>query len=241
MGLDIGTSAVRAAELSLGKNGAKLEKFGQVALPPGAVRDGEVIDVAIVAAAIKHLWSTTRFSSKKVVLGVANQKVVVRQVDLCLQNAKRARAYDGWNAAWLKFIERNLGAWMHAENGLGLHVFTAVQRSGPTNMINTAVAVNAAHKMRFAQDLALFNLDLSEADVPFDGSAHKEVWKDAAEWQPTREVVERLTAVGDWCELLFATNVVFEQLVGSLFRSELVMQIAAVGIWKVLQVERTAR
>jgi propane monooxygenase small subunit len=39
--------------------------------------------------------------------------------------------------------------------------------------------------------------------------------------------VERLTAVGDWCELLFATNIVFEQLVGSLFRSELVMQIAA--------------
>jgi type IV pilus assembly protein PilM len=82
VGLDIGTSAVRAAELSLGKNGAKLEKFGQVALPPGAVRDGEVVDVATVSAAIKHLWSTTKFSSKKVVLGVANQKVVVRQVDL---------------------------------------------------------------------------------------------------------------------------------------------------------------
>ena len=40
-------------------------------------------------------------------------------------------------------------------------------------------------------------------------------------------MVERLTAVGDWCELLFATNIVFEQLVGSLFRTELVMQIAA--------------
>jgi propane monooxygenase small subunit len=156
-----------------------------------------------------------------------NNSAVVHQVDLCLQNAKRARAYDSWNPAWLKFIERNLGAWMHAENGLALHVFTSIQRSGPTNMINTAVAVNAAHKMRFAQDLALFNLDLSEAEVQFDGAAHKEVWKNAPEWQPTREVVERLTAVGDWCELLFATNVVFEQLVGSLFRSELVMQIAA--------------
>ncbi len=116
---------------------------------------------------------------------------------------------------------------MHAENGLALHVFTSIQRSGPTNMINNAVAVNAAHKMRFAQDLALFNLDLSEADIGFDGSAHKEVWQYAPEWQPTREVVERLTAVGDWCELLFATNIVFEQLVGSLFRSELVMQISA--------------
>lgn len=156
-----------------------------------------------------------------------NNSSVVRQVELCLSNAKRARAYQAWNPAWVSFIQRNLGAWMHVENGLALHVFTSIQRSGPTNMINTAVAVNAAHKMRFAQDLALFNLDLSEADIDFDGSAHIEVWKSAPEWQPTREVVERLTAVGDWCELLFASNIVFEQLVGSLFRTELVMQISA--------------
>ena len=94
-------------------------------------------------------------------------------------------------------------------------------------MINNAVCVNAAHKLRFAQDLALFNLDLSEAEEAFDGSAHKEVWQSAPEWQPTREAVERLTAIGDWAELLFCSNIVFEQLVGSLFRSELVMQVAA--------------
>jgi type IV pilus assembly protein PilM len=82
VGLDIGTSGVRAAELSLGKHGATLERFGQVALPPGVVRDGEVIDADAVAEAIKHLWKTAKFGSKKVVLGVANQKVVVRQVDL---------------------------------------------------------------------------------------------------------------------------------------------------------------
>ncbi len=107
-----------------------------------------------------------------------NNAAVVRQVELCLQNAKRARAYDGWNTSWLKFLERNLGAWMHAENGMALHVFTSIQRSGPTNMINNAVAVNAAHKMRFAQDLALFNLDLSEADSRAStAQAHREVWQ----------------------------------------------------------------
>lgn len=156
-----------------------------------------------------------------------NNSAVVRQVSLCLENAKRARAYEGWNHAWTTFIQRNLGAWMHAENGIALHVFTSIQRSAPTNMINNAVAVAAAHKMRFAQDLALFNLDLSEADIDFDGSAHPEVWQSAPEWQPTRQTVEELTAVGDWAELLFATNIVFEQLVGQLFRSELVMQVAA--------------
>jgi type IV pilus assembly protein PilM len=82
VGLDIGTSGVRAAELSLGKSATTLERFGQVALPPGAVRGGEVVDVDAVSAALKQLWSQAKFSSKKVVVGVANQKVVVRQVDL---------------------------------------------------------------------------------------------------------------------------------------------------------------
>lgn len=82
MGLDIGSTGVRAAQLSWGRDGAKLERFGQVALPPGAVRDGEVVDAPVVAAALKQLWTAGKFSTKKVVVGVANQKVVVRQVDL---------------------------------------------------------------------------------------------------------------------------------------------------------------
>ena len=87
VGLDIGTSGVRAAQLSIGKRGATLERFGQVALPPGAVVAGEVVDPPTVSAAIKQLWSQARFSSKKVFAGVSNGKVIVRQVDLGLHAA----------------------------------------------------------------------------------------------------------------------------------------------------------
>ena len=73
---------MRAAELRFAKGGTTLERFGQVALPTGAVRDGEVIDVGAVAGAVRQLWAQAKFSSKRVVVGVANQKVVVRQVDL---------------------------------------------------------------------------------------------------------------------------------------------------------------
>ena len=66
----------------MGKGATTLERFGQVALPPGAVRDGEVIDSDAVAAAIRQLWAQAKFSTKRVIVGVANQKVVVRQVDL---------------------------------------------------------------------------------------------------------------------------------------------------------------
>ena len=97
IGLDIGTSGVRAAELSFGKGSVTLEKFGQVALPEGAVRDGEVVDPDAVAAAVKQLWAHTKFSSKKVVIGVANQKVIVRQVDLPwmpVDELKKSLAYQ---------------------------------------------------------------------------------------------------------------------------------------------------
>lgn len=91
VGLDIGTSGVRAAQLTYGKGGTTLERFGQVALPPGAVRDGEVVDAQAVGAALKQLWAQARFGTKKVVVGVANQRVVVRQVDLPWLPAKEMR------------------------------------------------------------------------------------------------------------------------------------------------------
>jgi propane monooxygenase small subunit len=46
-------------------------------------------------------------------------------------------------------------------------------------------------------------------------------------WRGVRENVERLTAIRDWAEAFFATALVFEPLVGELFRSHFVMQCAA--------------
>jgi propane monooxygenase small subunit len=89
------------------------------------------------------------------------------------------------------------------------------------------MAVGAVHKLRFAQDLILFNLEVSEAIDGFDGSAHKEAWQQDPIWQKTREVVEKLTATRDWAEQFFVTAIVFEPLVGELFRSGFVMQAAA--------------
>ena len=79
VGLDIGTFAVRAAEVAVGDEPTLL-RFGQVTLPPGAVRDGDVVDPAAVAAAIRRLWREAGFKSKQVVAGLAS--VIVRSADL---------------------------------------------------------------------------------------------------------------------------------------------------------------
>src|SRR5437764_10448320 len=92
VGLDVGTSAVRAVELVLGREQVTLTRFGQVALPAGAVRGAEVIDAPAVAAAIRRLWREAGFRSRTVVLGVGNQRVVVRQADFPEMTAEDMRS-----------------------------------------------------------------------------------------------------------------------------------------------------
>jgi propane 2-monooxygenase small subunit len=153
---------------------------------------------------------------------------VVRQVNQNVENARQNKAFLMWNPNWVTFVERHVGAWMHVEHILGLYVFAQCNRSGPTNMHNTAMVINSEHKIRFAQDLALYNLTLSEENPDFDGTAHLDAWNNDPAWQGVRKVTEALTAVDDdWGESIFAANIIFEPLVGELFRSNLVMQVAA--------------
>ena len=82
VGLDIGSSAVRAAEVMIDGDKVMLTRFAQVGLPAGAVMEGEVRDHEAVAAAIKRLWQHGRFSSKKVIVGLGSQRAMVRQVEM---------------------------------------------------------------------------------------------------------------------------------------------------------------
>jgi type IV pilus assembly protein PilM len=82
IGLDIGTAAVRAAEVRLGRGRPTLVRFGQVALPAGAVIAGEVVDPTAVSVALRRLWKDVGFTGKRVVTGVAGSRVVARTTDL---------------------------------------------------------------------------------------------------------------------------------------------------------------
>jgi type IV pilus assembly protein PilM len=90
LGLDVGTSAVRVVEVAFerparGRHSARpaaVTRVGEVPLPPGAVRDGEVVDPAAVGAAIRELWRQTGLRSRDVRVGLTGPKVVVRVVDM---------------------------------------------------------------------------------------------------------------------------------------------------------------
>ncbi|HSE69808.1 MAG TPA: type IV pilus assembly protein PilM [Nocardioidaceae bacterium] len=82
VGLDVGSSGIRAAEFALGRRNPRLRRFASVPLAAGAVTAGVVTDPEAVTAGLRTLWSQGRFRTRTVVLGIANASVLVRQMDL---------------------------------------------------------------------------------------------------------------------------------------------------------------
>ncbi|HYZ79613.1 MAG TPA: pilus assembly protein PilM [Solirubrobacteraceae bacterium] len=80
VGLELDASHVAAAEVSV--DGALTLTRGAVAeLRPGIVRDGEVVDPIGLAEALKALFAEHELP-KRVRLGIAHQRIVVRTLDL---------------------------------------------------------------------------------------------------------------------------------------------------------------
>jgi type IV pilus assembly protein PilM len=79
VGLDIEPGYVAAVQSSGGS--VAVERAACAALAPGAVHDGEVADVEAVAETLRALFAEHKLS-KRVRLGVANQRIVMRAIDL---------------------------------------------------------------------------------------------------------------------------------------------------------------
>jgi type IV pilus assembly protein PilM len=92
VGLDIDATGIVAASVVV--NGRlRIERVAFTPLEPGIIRDGEVADVDGLAEALKTLYRENKGLDKRVRVGLANQKIVVRVVDLpYLEDAKELAA-----------------------------------------------------------------------------------------------------------------------------------------------------
>ena len=81
VGLTIEPGRIAAAHVSV--NGSiVIQDGGRAELEPGVVRDGEVADSDALAEALASLWSEHKHLDKRVRIGVANARIVVRTIFL---------------------------------------------------------------------------------------------------------------------------------------------------------------
>jgi type IV pilus assembly protein PilM len=82
LGLDIGTSSIKIAELDVSKRGAQLLSFGFAPTPPNTVAAGEISDVSTVGIAVQGLVSDIRSKRKNVATGMWGTAVIVKKITI---------------------------------------------------------------------------------------------------------------------------------------------------------------
>ena len=79
VGIDIGSTSLRAVEVqNPDKSRPTVLRTHEVPLPVGSASRGEVVEPNTVAQAMKVLWKQGGFSTKNVVLGIGNQRLLAR-------------------------------------------------------------------------------------------------------------------------------------------------------------------
>jgi type IV pilus assembly protein PilM len=99
VGVDIDPSGITVARVAV-KGRLSVEAAAYTPLEPGIMRDGEVVDPEGLADALRGLFRDNKKLGKRVRIGVANQKIVVRPVELpYLSDAKERDAAVRFHAA----------------------------------------------------------------------------------------------------------------------------------------------
>ena len=98
VGLDIGSSAVKAVELRRSGDRYGLVAAGVEALPHETVIDGTIADGGAVSDAIRRLWTRLNFKTKNVAVSLSGHAVIVKKIALPSMPEDELRSTIQWEA-----------------------------------------------------------------------------------------------------------------------------------------------
>jgi type IV pilus assembly protein PilM len=98
VGLDIGSSAVKAVELKSTGAAFKVTAFATEPIPPDSIVDGAIVDSVAVAAAIKRLFGQKTFKTKDVAASLSGNAVIVKKISLPVMTAAELSESISWEA-----------------------------------------------------------------------------------------------------------------------------------------------
>ncbi len=98
IGLDIGSSAVKAVELKPVGKGFRVSAFASEPIPPDSIVDGAIIDGAAVAEAIRRLFENKAFKTKEVAASLSGNAVIVKKISLPVMTEAELAESIYWEA-----------------------------------------------------------------------------------------------------------------------------------------------
>jgi type IV pilus assembly protein PilM len=98
IGLDIGTSTIKMAELDVSRSKVQLLSFGFVPTPANAISSGEILNSNLISAAVKTLALEIKTKRKKVATGMWGTAVIVKKITIPRIEKKLIAEQIRWEA-----------------------------------------------------------------------------------------------------------------------------------------------
>ena len=98
VGLDIGSSSLKMAELEVGMKGTKLLSFGMMPTPIATVNNGDIADPNSLGAVIKSLGNEIRTRRKYIATALFGTAVIVKRISIPRVDLKLVSEQIKWEA-----------------------------------------------------------------------------------------------------------------------------------------------
>lgn len=99
IGLDIGSSSIKVAEIKDTKKGYQLDNFGIQPLPPEVIVDGALMNGSAVVDAIQTLIGERKIKTKNVCTSVSGAAVIVKKIKIPAASEAELAQSIQWDAA----------------------------------------------------------------------------------------------------------------------------------------------
>lgn len=157
IGLDIGTSSIKLAELDAGRRGMVLNRFGVYPIDTGAVVGGEIVEAASVTQAINSVVRLAKTKRKHVATGMWGTSVIVKKISMPRMDEKVIAEQIKWEAE--QYIPFDIN-----EISLEHHILRSM-RGSSENMEVLLVAAKQEFVFRYLEVVEAAGLKCSCIDV----------------------------------------------------------------------------
>ena len=98
IGLDIGSSSIKAVALDWGKKTPRLKHFGMISLPPEAIVDGAFMDSATIVESIRSLVDGLKVKTRQVAVSISGHSVIIKKINVPAMSEVQLEESIRWEA-----------------------------------------------------------------------------------------------------------------------------------------------
>ena len=159
VGLDIGSSSVKAVELQKKGNSLQLMNLGFESLQPDTIVDGQIMELNNVANVITSIFNEHQIKTSRVAAGVSGHSVIVKNIVLPQMSEDELQESFSWHAEEhipFDISDVNLDYQITGTSSDALHVLMAACKSDKIS--NVKQAIQLAGKQPIVIDVDAFAL-----------------------------------------------------------------------------------